>query len=190
MNKVVEALDVIGEIPQARFGHTITIVCKNKVVLFGGATGDTGKYSMTGETFMYNILNKSWQKLSVKGVPPSPRAAHSATNVEQMQMVVYGGATGGGSLASDDLYLLDMRNGEDMAQWMIVPVVGSTPGRRYGHSIIFSKPHLLVYGGNTGAEPVNDVWCLSVERAPFSWNKLDCGRDQPSPRVYHSAALC
>ena len=51
----------------------------------------------------------------VKGVPPSPRAAHSATNVEQMQMVVYGGATGGGSLASDDLYLLDMRNGEDMA---------------------------------------------------------------------------
>lgn len=66
MNRVVEALDVIGEIPQARFGHTITIVCKNKVVLFGGATGDTGKYSMTGETFMYNILNKSWQKLSGK----------------------------------------------------------------------------------------------------------------------------
>ena len=56
----------------------------------------------------------------------------------------------GGSLASDDLYLLDMRNGEEMAQWMIVPVVGSTPGRRYGHTIIFSKPHLLVFGGNTG----------------------------------------
>lgn len=78
-------------------------------------------------------------------------------------MVVYGGATGGtysiilllninigGSLASDDLYLLDMRNGEELAQWMIVPVVGSTPGRRYGHTIIFSKPHLLVFGGNTG----------------------------------------
>mgnify|MGYP001571250426 FL=1 len=30
-------------------------------------------------------------------------------------MVVYGGATGGGSLASDDLYLLDMRNGEELA---------------------------------------------------------------------------
>ena len=52
--------------PQARFGHTITIVSKAKVVLFGGATGDTGKYSMTGETFMYNILNKAWQKLSGK----------------------------------------------------------------------------------------------------------------------------
>jgi len=30
-------------------------------------------------------------------------------------MVIYGGATGGGSLASDDLYLLDMRNGEQQA---------------------------------------------------------------------------
>lgn len=126
------------------------MVNKNKVVLFGGATGDTGKYSMTGETFIFNMLLNTWTELNVKGMPPSPRAAHASTNVEQMQMVVYGGATGGGSLASDDLYLLDMRNGEDQAQWMIVPVVGSTPGRRYGHTIIFSKPHLMVFGGNTG----------------------------------------
>ena len=68
MGQVVETLEVNGEIPQARFGHTITIVSKSKVVLFGGATGDTGKYSMTGETFMYNILNKAWQKLQGKKV--------------------------------------------------------------------------------------------------------------------------
>ena len=60
MAQVVEATEVNGEVPQARFGHTITIVSKQKVVLFGGATGDTGKYSMTGETFMYNILSKTW----------------------------------------------------------------------------------------------------------------------------------
>jgi len=30
-------------------------------------------------------------------------------------MVVYGGATGGGSLAPDDLYLLDLRNGDAAA---------------------------------------------------------------------------
>jgi protein phosphatase len=75
----------------------------------------------------------------------------------------------GGSLASDDLYLLDLRNGEAAAQWMIVPVVGKTPGRRYGHTIVFSKPFLLVFAGNTGTEPVNDVWCLNVDKAPFSW---------------------
>ena len=105
-------------------------------------------------------------------------------------MVVYGGATGGGSLASDDLYLLDLRNGEQMAQWMIVPVIGQTPGRRYGHTIVFNKPYLLVFGGNTGTEPVNDVWCLNVDKAPFSWLKLETPGDIPNIRVYHSAAMC
>lgn len=54
----VEDIEVNGDVPQARFGHTITVVAKQKVVMFGGATGDTGKYSMTGETFIFNILNK------------------------------------------------------------------------------------------------------------------------------------
>ena len=87
-------------------------------------------------------------------------------------MVVYGGATGGGSLASDDLYLLDLRNGDSAAQWMIVP-------------------YLLVFGGNTGTEPVNDVWCLNVDKAPFSWAQLEVsGNEIPCVRAYHSAALC
>jgi hypothetical protein len=65
-SQAVEELDVYGEVPMARFGHTITLVSKTKVVLFGGATGDTGKYSMTGETYMFNILTKTWQKLNGK----------------------------------------------------------------------------------------------------------------------------
>ena len=96
----------------------------------------------------------------------------------------------GGGLVPDDLYLLDIRQGEDKAQWIMVPVVGTTPGRRYGHSLVFCKPYLLVFGGNTGNEPVNDVWCLNVERAPFFWMKLECPGDNPVVRVYHSAALC
>jgi hypothetical protein len=44
------------------------------------------------------------------GTSPSPRAAHAAVAVEKDQIVIYGGATGGGSLASDDLYLLDLRS--------------------------------------------------------------------------------
>lgn len=62
----VEELDVYGDVPMARFGHTITLVSKTKVVLFGGATGDTGKYSMTGETYLFNILTKTWSKLNGK----------------------------------------------------------------------------------------------------------------------------
>jgi protein phosphatase len=40
-------VEVYGEVPLARFGHTITQVSKTKVMIFGGATGDTGKYMIT-----------------------------------------------------------------------------------------------------------------------------------------------
>jgi|TARA_B110001450_G_C17452202_1_gene412517 hypothetical protein len=83
--------------------------------LFGGATGDTGKYVITGDTYTLDMINFKWQKLEGSGISPSPRAAHASCAVDSLQMVVYGGATGGGSLASDDLYLLDLRNGEQMA---------------------------------------------------------------------------
>ena len=73
---------------------------------------------------------------------------------------------------------------------MIVPVIGQTPGRRYGHTVVFNKPYLLVFAGNTGQEPVNDVWCLNVDKAPFSWLKLETSGENPNCRVYHSAALC
>ena len=66
VNGAHEILEVAKQVPQARFGHTITMVHKYKVVLFGGATGDTGKYSMTGETFIFNILLKTWTELNGK----------------------------------------------------------------------------------------------------------------------------
>jgi hypothetical protein len=61
-----EDLDVFGDVPLPRFGHTITVVSKSKVILFGGATGDTGRYSMTGDTYCLNLLKRCWNKLNGK----------------------------------------------------------------------------------------------------------------------------
>lgn len=47
-----------------------------------------------------------------------------------------------------------------------------------------------MFGGNTGSDPVNDAWCLNVEKGPFSWAKIACGSEAPPVRVYHSAAQC
>jgi protein phosphatase len=91
----MESLKVSGDIPQARFGHTITLVSKTKAVLFGGATGDTGKYSITGDAFIFDCVTRKWKKLEPTGSSPTARAAHSSTTVELNQLVIYGGATGG-----------------------------------------------------------------------------------------------
>jgi hypothetical protein len=63
-------------------------------------------------------------------------------------MVIFGGAVGGGGLADDNLYVFEMKedigNISSNATWMIVPVIGTTPGRRYGHTMVLIKPFLLV----------------------------------------------
>jgi len=41
-------------------------VSKSKVVLFGGATGDTGKYIITGDTYALDLISNKWTKLEGK----------------------------------------------------------------------------------------------------------------------------
>lgn len=180
-----------GEAPAPRFGHTTTLVGNNRVVLFGGATGDSGRYTITADAYLLEVVTNTWSRIvSEGGTVPSARAAHAAACVDHSQMVVYGGATGGGSLSSDELYLLDIRSNE-RTQWMSVPVLGYTPGRRYGHSMVFNKPLLTVFGGNTGQQAENDIWVLDVERSPFQWTEVTVMHARcPLPRVYHSAEVC
>lgn len=102
-------VEVFGEVPLARFGHTMTRVSKSKLVMFGGATGDSGKYVITNDSYSFDSSNNKWQKLENFTIQPSQRAAHASCSVDSDQIVVYGGAAGGGSLSSDDLYLLDLR---------------------------------------------------------------------------------
>ena len=62
----MEKIDALGNLPQARFGHTITYISKGKAILFGGATGDTGKYAITGDTFSFDLVTKIWKKVESK----------------------------------------------------------------------------------------------------------------------------
>ena len=82
------------------------------------------------------------------GTSPSARAAHGAVCIETNKIVIYGGATGAGGLASDDLYHLDIKDG--IGIWNVINVKDKTPGKRYGHTLSFSKPFLVVFGGNIG----------------------------------------
>ena len=93
----MQSLDQLGEKPAPRFGHTVTQISKTKVLLFGGATGDAGKYIITNETYLLDMITRKWRKLEPLGSPPIGRAAHASVSVEQFQMVTYGGAIGGGT---------------------------------------------------------------------------------------------
>ena len=86
-------------------------------------------------------------------------------------MVIYGGAASGTQgLLKDQLYLLDLRK---QPCWKTVEVSpkNNTPGQRYGHTLIFSKPNLILFAGNSGNKVENDVWILNFQRGPLSWTK-------------------
>ncbi|EZG78491.1 serine/threonine-protein phosphatase, partial [Gregarina niphandrodes] len=179
------------DLPAPRFGHSTTLIGPNSVILFGGAVGDTGHYQITNECYHYNLTDKTWSKLEAEN-PPRARAAHGAARVDTMQMVIYGGATGGGTLSTEELYLLDCRKFPKTISWMTVPISGPTPGRRYGHSMNYYKPNLIVFGGNNGQQSLNDIWYMDVVQSPFLWNQVHIppGDKKPPERVYHSADVC
>jgi protein phosphatase len=55
---------------------------------------------------------------------------------------------------------LDLK--DNIGVWNPINITGKTPGKRYGHSLSYAKPYLIVFGGNTGDKSVNDCWVLNV----------------------------
>lgn len=98
-----------------------------------------------------------------------------------------------GALASDDLYFLNLKNGEDEALWSIITTQGKSPSKRYGHTLCCINPYIVLFGGNTGTSPSNEVFIISLENTPFTWQKLEFNNEKglyPSPRLYHACGLC
>jgi protein phosphatase len=52
--------------PPPRFGHTVNLVSKTTVVVFGGAISSPGNYTMTADLYLYNMALNSWKKLDRK----------------------------------------------------------------------------------------------------------------------------
>ena len=48
-------MEVFGNTPLPRFGHSITCYADYKICLFGGATGNKGQFSITDNTYTYLI---------------------------------------------------------------------------------------------------------------------------------------
>ena len=74
-----QQVQVTGDIPPPRFGHTFTMITEDKAVLFGGAVSisgkdlfNAGKFVITNETYLFDFTLMKWKKLNFKqGFIPS-----------------------------------------------------------------------------------------------------------------------
>ena len=182
-------------LPPPRFGHTVNTISKTTICIFGGAISTPGNYTMTADLYIYIIPLNQWKKLETSHASniPHARAAHASAAVRDNQILFYGGSIGNGQYAQDDLWFLDIKSNEE-ASWMKVPIEGPTPGPRYGHSMVYIQPLLVLFGGSVGGpntknEIMNDVWVFGTDTTPFKWIKVNTKGTMPSSRLYHSSCL-
>ena len=167
-------------LPPPRFGHTVNIISKTRIVIFGGAIStpnNQSSYTMTSDLYLYNMAQNLWKKLEPSNSlkPPHVRAAHASATVRDNQVLFYGGSIGNGQYATDDLWFLDIKNQEEV-NWMQVPIDGQTPGPRYGHSMV----NVIM----------KDVWIFPTDKTPFNWIRLETeSNSMLTARLYHTSCV-
>ena len=190
----LEKVNHMGDIPSNRFGHTIVPITKTKVCLFGGSVGDSHKLNYNNETFTYNILTKIWQKINIKNPEsiPSGRAAHAACAIGDGKMVIYGGSIANGGLAEDILHIFQLNlECQNEGEWSQINNEGERPGQRYGQSLSYIAPYIILFGGNLNPKLMNDIWVMNIDKKEnYTWLKLDIAGNIPVERLYHSSCIC
>ena len=166
------------------------------VILFGGAKGYSSDYDIKNDVYIFKTQENTWIKLNPIGDIPPARAAHSACALKGNHLAIFGGTYLAGTLAPDDLYVLEVSTEKNRSIWYKVPNKGPGPGKRYGHVIIYYEPYLLIFGGNLGKGLTNKVVFTTLNEddltKPIKWEELKVLDNSPipSPRIYHASAIC
>jgi hypothetical protein len=63
---IVEEFESEGDLPLPSFGHSVTSISQNKIILFGGTLGTGGKFKMSSQTYLFNNIKNIWFKMEGK----------------------------------------------------------------------------------------------------------------------------
>ena len=129
--------------PRPRSGHTLTMVqTEGLVIMFGGLGDDAEatKDPVLNDLWMHRVEDGAWTEVHPAGEAPSPVFGHTAELVDaspaNLCMLVFGGQSAGGALASDTYILSGILHAPT---WHKLPQP-STPLRgpltRWGHTMV------------------------------------------------------
>ncbi len=127
-----------------------------------------------------------WTALAPTGTPPAARWGHTAIyDPVRDRFLFFGGDDG--VIRMNDLWELSL---SPSPAWTELAPAGTPPDGRSGHTAVYDdvNDRMIVFGGATGAQTVNDVWALSLSGTP-TWTQLTPAGEKPLPRWWHSAAM-
>ncbi len=88
-------------LPSVRERHTATLLHSGKVLVVGGRRSDSGSNQFTSTALIYDPVADSWTSA---GSLSTPRQKHTATLLPSGKVLVAGGESGAGILASAEIY--------------------------------------------------------------------------------------
>ncbi|MBI5838328.1 MAG: hypothetical protein HZB25_13905 [Candidatus Eisenbacteria bacterium] len=167
----------------SRGSHTAVLdPVRRQMLVFGGHTGGNPSDNSLMALRLSGV--PVWTTLATAASMPRDRtytpAAHDAL---RDRMLIFGGLTAGGR--ANDVWSLAASGNP---AWSNVPVSGTPPANRFGHSTIYDpvRDRLLVFGGFTMPDYANDVWSLTLSGTP-TWTRLTPTGGPPPGRQYHCA---
>lgn len=124
--------------PAPRRGSEMVQLDKDKLLLFGGETGDGKKKN---DLWLYNIQGAGWQEQKTID-PPSPRSGHRMVVLDG-KVLLFGGDRGNEAL--DDTWLYDNKAG----LWQQLFVKQSPGPRCYQGMFLSDDENVYITGGRT-----------------------------------------
>ena len=169
-----------GSIPDARDGHSLTLLADGTAVLYGGRDSSGSKKNDI-YTLEVSSSDAIWTELNSSGDVPSVRLWHSLTVLSDGTAVLFGGF--GGDL--NDIYTLEVSSSG--ANWTKLNSSGDVPSARFLHSLtVLADGTAVLFGGVGG---LNDIYTLEVSNSDATWTKLNSLGDVPSVRDSHSLTV-
>lgn len=148
--------------PTSRFAHGMAYDSESgRVILFGGLVASVAN----DETWAYDLNSNTWTALT-PATAPSARSDHAlAYDVESDRIVLFGGATAGGS--SNETWSYDY----ETDRWANT-LPRSSPAARYQHAMAYDaeSDRMVLFGGL----PFNDeTWWYHHPHLPFAPETLE-----------------
>src|SRR5580765_1023074 len=154
---------------------------RDRLLVFGGYDPNGSAADGPGTVYQLDLSASpaTWSVLTSAGTAPPNRVNHTAVyDASRDRMVVFGGATFGGTLLSD-VWALSLSG---TPTWTQLTPGGTPPSPRSSHVAIYDAPRdqMVIWGGKNPDDPdaMNDVMALSFSGAG-TWSLITTAMSPP-----------
>ena len=157
--KEIKKIEIFGEIPSPRFGHS-AVIYKNNMYIFGGEN----EKGTNNELFEFNFDTKKWTKIETKGDIPKIRSDHSCT-VYGDSMIIIGGLESFDHIAQNLSHQLVIQYFFEKKEWKLINFSGDFPLRISQHTAVLHQDEIIIFGGMS--------WNYKLNNALYTLNCKD-----------------